>query len=123
MLPDVNKNIARNVQFDVYFPKMNLAFEYQGVQHYQKQRSFLIDTHSLNERDEAKKLLCKELNITLISIPYWWDYQVNSLKATIHQYRPDLIAAQEITSNPIPDLPSSSSKHRLTRGKIYSSLN
>jgi len=30
-------------------------------------------------------------NITLIDIPYWWDCNKESLEATIHLIRPDLI--------------------------------
>ena len=30
------------------------------------------------------------MNITLIKVPYWWDLKVNSLKATIYSYRPEL---------------------------------
>jgi hypothetical protein len=35
---------------------------------------------------------CRELGITLIQIPYWWDKKKWSLIATIHQHRPDIIA-------------------------------
>ena len=56
----------------------------------------------MQENDEVKKRVCNELKITLIPIPYWWDYKMNSLKATIHQHRPDLISAENAQGNPIP---------------------
>ena len=101
VLPDINTSIGRNIEFDVYLPKLNLAFEYQGIQHYRK-HSFLRDVQYMQETDEAKKRACNELKITLIPIPYWWDYKVDSLKATIHQHRPDLISTDDAYGNPIP---------------------
>ena len=44
------------------------------------------------KRDKEKKEICKENGITLIEIPYWWDKQLSSLIATIHQQRKDLIS-------------------------------
>lgn len=40
--------------------------------------------------------------ITLFSIPFWWDRQVNSLVATIYAQRPDLFKSPP-TGKPIPD--------------------
>ena len=51
---------------------------------------FLLEKKS-NEQDEEKRKVCKEKNITLIEIPYWWDKQLSSLISTIHQQRKDLI--------------------------------
>jgi hypothetical protein len=42
------------------------------------------------------------LGITLIEIPYWWDCKIESLAATIHKYKPDLIQ-QPKNATPIPD--------------------
>ena len=44
------------------------------------------------QRDKQKEISCKENSITLIRIPYWWDQSRDSLAATIHKYRPDLVA-------------------------------
>ena len=40
--------------------------------------------------DEQKKNICKDLKITLITVPYWWDIKLDSLKATIYKLRPEL---------------------------------
>lgn len=40
-------------------------------------------------------------NISLISIPYWWDMRMSSLKATLYQHRPDLFT-KEPTGLSIP---------------------
>jgi hypothetical protein len=89
----------RKIELDVYLPNEQLAFEYQGEQHY-------VDIHVLGylwvqkERDQEKKRVCKEKGITLIEIPYWWNFERTSLIATIHQHRPDLIALS--SEEPIP---------------------
>jgi hypothetical protein len=89
------------MELDIYLPKELLALEYQGQQHY-------YDIYSMGnlwmqkKRDEEKRKACKDNHITLIEIPYWWDSKKESLMATIHQYRPDLISAG---GQPIPSLP------------------
>jgi hypothetical protein len=91
----------------VYLPKERLAFEYQGEQHY-------YDIYALGnlwvqrERDKEKRKVCKENEITLIEIPYWWDFKKPSLIATIHAYRPELISrgdGEVISSEPPNGIP------------------
>ena len=43
------------------------------------------------DRDEEKKRACAKAEITLIEVPYWWDRTKESLAATIHKARSDLI--------------------------------
>ena len=87
---------------DIFLPNEKLAFEYQGEHHYH-------DLYSMGslwqqiQRDKEKKEICKQNGITLIEIPYWWDKQLSSLIATIHQQRKDLIFDNNIKEeNPIP---------------------
>ena len=92
---------------DVYLPNERLAFEYQGEQHYH-------DIYALGnlwiqkERDKEKRKICEEQGITLIEIPYWWDFKKESLIATIHSHRPDLISSIGVGEydQPIPNEPS-----------------
>ncbi len=80
------------IQLDVFLPNQNLAFEYQGEQHY-------LDVFSLGTqwqysmRDREKKIACNTQGISLIEVPYWWDFETDSLRATIHQHRPDLVSS------------------------------
>ena len=60
------------LKLDIFLPKLSLAFEYQGHQHY----NHFLPAHKLTnqiERDQEKRDICKEKGITLIEIPYWWD--------------------------------------------------
>ena len=39
--------------------------------------------------------------ITLVEVPYWWDFNVESLAATINKLRPELVA-KPANAHPIP---------------------
>lgn len=94
---------GRFLELDIFLPDQKLALEYQGEQHY-------YDVYSLGSkwnqkrRDQEKRILCKKNELTLIEIPFWWDFQMTSLAATIHAQRPDLIPnvgdGQPIPNNP-----------------------
>lgn len=34
-------------------------------------------------RDKEKEMLCKKYGIKLITIPYWWDNKIDSLKSVV----------------------------------------
>jgi hypothetical protein len=101
--PDFCFQSGRKMQFDIYFPAHSLVIEYQGEQHYH-------DVYSLGpqwlymERDIEKRILCQENGITLIEIPYWWDGTKESIQATIHKQRPDLVNTAG-NGQPIPTQP------------------
>ena len=78
------------MQFDLYLPKENLAFEFQG-QHHFRDIYALENKWESQEKDKEKRELCLSKGITLIEIPYWWDFKLDSLKSTIYQQRKDLI--------------------------------
>jgi hypothetical protein len=78
------------MELDIFLPKERLAFEYQGLQHYQEVYP-LGRLQNQKERDEMKRNACQKIDITLIEIPYWWDFTLGSLHATIYKQRPDLL--------------------------------
>jgi hypothetical protein len=108
--PDLKFSSGRSMQFDIYVPSKKLVFEYQGEQHYYD--SYNIGPQwSYQQRDEEKRLACQKSGITLIEIPYWWDFKKESLIATIHQYRQDLFSTPgsgiAIPQEPLDGFPTS----------------
>jgi hypothetical protein len=104
----------RKMQLDVYLPNERLAFEYQGQQHY-------YNVHALGtlwlqrEKDKEKREACEQHGITLIEIPYWWDFKEPSLRATIHLYKPKLINRGDgwvIPSKPPREIPKGNNLKR-----------
>src|SRR5580693_2789680 len=81
---------GKSIELDIFLPKEKIVFEYQGENHYYDIYSMGIYWQK-KQRDEEKKKICKEKNITLIEIPYWWDGKISTLEATIHKQRKDLI--------------------------------
>lgn len=82
------KNISK-LRFDAYDKEHNIAFEFQGGQHYfpvdfaGKGEEWAIKQLKINKyRDEIKRKYCKENNIQLIEIPYW-EYDNGTMKEYI----------------------------------------
>lgn len=68
-----NPETNRPLELDGYNAKRNLAFEYNGKQHYEYPNSFHKNEEefqSLLRRDKFKAERCEELGIKLITIPY-----------------------------------------------------
>jgi len=89
------------MELDIFIEPLNLAFEYNGAQHYMNTSYFGL-CGKTKEKDTHKAKECCKLGITLIVIPYWWNYEIFSLQATIHQSRPDLISSPGQDILPIP---------------------
>ena len=89
----------RKIQLDIYLPRERLAFEYHGEHHF-------IDIFALGnrwhqkQRDDEKRTICEQNGICLVEIPFYWDFEKESLKATIQRQRPDLIL-EVLTAQPI----------------------
>jgi len=70
----INPLTKRSLQLDGYCKELELAFEYNGKQHYEHVKFFhpsIEDFESQKQRDRIKIKRCKELNIHLIIIPYY----------------------------------------------------
>jgi hypothetical protein len=101
---NILRESGRKLELDIFLPKQNLALEYQGKHHFHDVYSIGQKWHFNQLRDEEKRLKCKMEGITLIEIPYWWDYQKSSLLATIYAQRPDLFE-EPVLFEPIPSEP------------------
>ncbi|PFM22979.1 hypothetical protein COJ41_14915 [Bacillus thuringiensis] len=67
------KVLGDNLELDGYNENLKLAFEFNGIQHYQFNSYFhkdMSEFHSQIERDNKKQILCNEKRIKLITIPY-----------------------------------------------------
>ena len=89
ILHDYNLNIIQqhtidgcklhhNLKFDAYDIDHNIAFEYNGEQHYypidfagKGEEWAEEELYKTQERDKAKQLFCEKHNIPFIVIPYW----------------------------------------------------
>jgi len=64
---------GHNLELDCYNKELQLAVEYNGIQHYEFSPFFHKNKDQFQNqkyRDEMKKRLCLEHNITLIEVPY-----------------------------------------------------
>ena len=67
------------LELDGYNKEHKIAFEYQGIQHYKEHSLFHTRVGSGLEKqqlhDKIKVDKCKENNVNLIIIPYWYNSQ------------------------------------------------
>jgi len=74
--------------FDFFFPDLNLAFEFQGLQHYQQLPVYGKVSLRMTQ-DDAKLSLCASKGITLVQVPFWWTRDKSSLITSILEQRPE----------------------------------
>jgi hypothetical protein len=86
---------GKKMEPDVYLSQQKLAFEYHPETYYKNIYSS-GNLWTQREQEENNKITFRNQGITLIEIPYWWDFKKESLIATIHQVRPDLIPQKGI---------------------------
>lgn len=73
---------GNRMELDGYAESLQVAFEYQGVQHYQREYLHKQTPKWLHrtpeefawqqQKDAEKRILCKAHSITLIEVPWWW---------------------------------------------------
>lgn len=97
------ENTDRHIELDLWIPKYLIGFEFQGEHHFYNLAEAFGPSGTAglySERDLLKSSLCQMRGITLITIPYWWDGNVDSLSATLYRARPDVFPAS--SAEPIP---------------------
>lgn len=90
----VFQRTQKRMELDLYMPYLSLAIEYLGEQHYRWSAQF-GSPKNIQERDLEKEQCCHKNGITLITVPYWWDGNVDLLAATIRTHRIDLLDTLE----------------------------
>ena len=91
---------GKRMELDGYCQKLGIAFEYQGIQHYEyiprfhKTRSF----DRQKTMDELKRKKCAENNVILIEVPYVIDYE-NMPKYIIQECKKRNVEIPEITKS------------------------
>jgi hypothetical protein len=86
------------MEIDIYVPSLAIGFEYQGNYHYQTHWS-MGNAESVQKRDQEKEVICKQLGITLIAVPYWWKKDVQYIEAILSKQRPDILQSKVNTMN------------------------
>jgi hypothetical protein len=86
------------MQLDVFIPALSLAFEYQGIQHFDNSFFWGRSVHMYKDRDQEKRDACSTGGITLIEVPYWWDNTKETLAASIHLKRPGISTIRSIVT-------------------------
>lgn len=75
---EITRKSNFSLQFDIFLPKFNIAFEYQGEHHFQDIPA-LGSLDLYKERDHEKAVLCKQYDITLVCVPFWIEMQTCNL--------------------------------------------
>lgn len=101
---NVFPKFLEKLQYDRYYPNLKLAFEHNGLQHYQPWGSSsqeILAFEKTQKRDLRKKELSKQLGITLIVIKYDDELDVESLKQRIQAIRSDIILNSDVLAESI----------------------
>lgn len=82
-----NYHIGENLSVDLYIPLLNIAIEFDGIQHFERVQFFHPtekDFAEQQERDARKDAICEELHINLVRIPYYSELDSETLLAQIN---------------------------------------
>lgn len=86
---ELSKEASFPIQLDIFIPSHSIAFEYHGQHHYSDIPAFgHLDMQQ--DRDKQKIEICKNNNLHLFIVPYWWDRSLDSLRELIQQKLPNI---------------------------------
>jgi len=85
-----NYRLLKRFEVDIFIPSHTLAVEFQGEQHYKWH--FIGGAPNLVQmRDLRKQKECEKVGITLVEIPFSWNFRIGFFVEIIHNHRPDLL--------------------------------
>ena len=86
--PRTRKIMGKCWELDGFCEKLNIAFEYQGIQHYKRLRQWYTEDgfQALQKRDKDKSELCRQKGIKKINIPYYEASDDNRLQQSIENW-------------------------------------
>lgn len=101
--PKTQKILGNRLELDGYCKELNLAFEYQGIQHYEYHPHFhkndICEFKAQQIRDAEKRKLCDEKSIMLIEIPYIYNRKnPDKMKKFILKKLKQIVVDDEIIS-------------------------
>lgn len=76
------------LELDIYIPGKNLALEYQGQQHYHPIQAWGGEEalRELQERDERKRALCQQNDVSLIEVKYTEPLTEDRIRSKIRRH-------------------------------------
>lgn len=92
---------GKALEVDAYLPEMKLAFEYQDPHHYfhsnygnyslteylyRYPRTEIIEHQRYQKRDEVKQKQLEQKGITLIQVPFWWDWSLERYAVEMRKF-------------------------------------
>ena len=86
---ELSRVSGRAIEIDCFIPSLQIGFEFQGRHHYEE-RPALGSLDMYQKRDAEKQELCKDNNIALVLVPYWWDNTEEGLKKLIKEQYPSI---------------------------------
>eukprot|EP01127_Copromyxa_protea_P003215 TRINITY_DN13067_c0_g1_i1.p1 TRINITY_DN13067_c0_g1~~TRINITY_DN13067_c0_g1_i1.p1 ORF type:complete len:533 (+),score=50.42 TRINITY_DN13067_c0_g1_i1:221-1600(+) len=92
--------LGSKMEIDIFLPERKLAFEFQGHQHYHSSSFWGQGGDSMSrrsDRDSKKRAECRRSGITLVEVPYWWDFEQHNLQALIQEANENALVHEEHT--------------------------
>ena len=76
------------LELDIYIPNLQLAFEYQGQQHFHSIKAWGGEKalNKIQERDALKRKICETHTIKLIEVDYTEPLEINYIREKIQKY-------------------------------------
>jgi hypothetical protein len=69
------RSVLPSLEIDIFIPQIKLGFEYNESHHYFTSHYGKLTLLEYQEKDQRKKERMREKGITLITIPFWWDFK------------------------------------------------